>query len=417
MTTAPSQRLGEPVWPSPEMTECPYPTYGALRTEAPVYKYPDRNEYLVTRWEDITYVAKHPELFSNAVFDVDPTLRRMQAVRETGAPRTGRWSAKSMSSSDPPEHKQKRALGLNLVHGDRLKKYEPRVEVLVNELIDRWIDRGRCDFRAEFSDYLPIHVIVDLLGLPREDVPRFKVWGETEAGAIRYLPEHRVKVELEWAAEAAAYMREAIQERHERPRDDYLTEMIQQQIRQDGDFDLEYMTGEANVMLFAGNVTTAHMLANGMVMLCRHPDEMDRVRKDRRLLKPLVEEFLRLESPVQWLQRVCLEDTEINGVPIPAGAFLILFWASGNRDESRFGCPEHFDIDRPNGARHQLAFGYGIHLCLGAPLARLELRVAFDILLSRLVDIRLVEDECDLRNIDSMRFRAPRKLVIAFDAA
>ena len=409
--------LAKLTWPSPETTECPYPAYAALRAEAPIYKYPDRNEFLLTRWEDVTYVAKHPELFSNSMFGVDPTFRALQATRATEGAPAGRYTAASMASSDPPEHRLKRALGLNLVHGDRLRRYEPAVQELVDELIERWIDRGRCDFRAEFADLLPIHVIVDLLGLPREDVPRFKVWGESEGGAIRYLPEERVKVELEWAAEATAYMREAMLERHERPRDDYLSEMIRQQIAQDGEFDLDYMTAEANVMLFAGNVTTAHMLANGMVMLCRHPDEAERVRRDPGLLRPLIEEFLRLESPVQWLQRVCLQDTEIGGVPIPAGSILIIFWASGNRDEARFQCPEQFDLERPNGARHQLAFGHGIHLCLGAPLARLELRIAFESLLARLSNLRLVEEECDLRNVDSVRMRAPRRLVVAFDRA
>jgi cytochrome P450 len=154
-----------------------------------------------------------------------------------------------------------------------------------------------------------------------------------------------------------------------------------------------------------------------VVELATNPDTDRRVRADPALVDQLIDEMLRLEGPIQWTQRICVQETEINGVTIPEGAWVLLFWASANRDERRFADPTVLDLDRRHVAKHQLGFGFGIHRCLGAPLARQEARIAITRILERLERIRLVEDASDLRNIESIRFRAPRAVRVAFDSA
>jgi cytochrome P450 len=407
-------------WPGAEVTQCPYPFYGQLRAESPVYKVPGRDDYLVTRWEDVVHVAQHPELFSNRILEAgDARLTASAWAGSNGAADDERRrTAFSMSSTDPPEHRVKRGLGLRMVTHEKLRAYEPLVRRLSNELIDRWIADGECDFSARFANLLPIEVICAILGLPKEDVERLQWLGDVEAGgAMRYVSEERLQADLAKGREMGKYVEAALRERVDRPRDDFLSEMIQAQVELDGELDLEYLTNEGTLLLFAGNVTTAHLLASMMVELCADPERAGRLRGDGPLLKQFTEEVLRLEAPVQWLQRICLEDTEVGGVAIPAGAWLILFWASGNRDERTFPRPDVLDLERPGVAKHNLVFGRGAHLCLGAPLARLEGRLAYEVLLERLADVRLAEAKSDLRNLDSVRFRAPRRVWVEFDAA
>jgi cytochrome P450 len=408
-------------WPSREVTECPFPFYEALRHETPVHHIPGTNEYLVSRHDDICSVAARTELFSSDFSKHHPpdggqNVRNKPRVDVGGATR---FAPYSMAGTDPPEHKEKRALGLRFLSRERLKTYEGLVEAMVGEVVDGWIDRGECDFRAEFGDILPVLVMADILGLPREDVPLFKRFGarEVPSAGAPYMSDAQMEIEASLYRESSEYMRAALLERVERPRDDFLSELIHAQIEQYDEFDLAYSIAEANTFLRAGISTTAHMLASAMLALCSDPALADRIRADGELAKPFVEEVLRLESPVQWSSRHCTADTEIGGVPIPRGALVLVMWASGNRDGARFDSAEELCPAREQVAKHQLAFGRGPHLCIGAPLARLEGQVAVRVLLARLRNIRLVEEESDLRHIESYYFRAPRRLQIAFDPA
>jgi cytochrome P450 len=386
-------------WPSHEAAACPFPFYEALRSQAPVYRYPGRDEYVVSRWEDIVHVAQHPEIFGQVGVG-------------------GRAGPAGMAATDPPEHRLKRMLGLRMVSTARLREYEPMVRSIANELVDAFVDRGECDFSAEFAGLLPISVIFDIFGLPRNDLLAVKTRGDRQEGqGTPYLTAEEQELRARDARESYEYMRAAVLDRFEHPRDDYLSDLIQGQIERDGSFDLEYVVSEANTMLFAGNVTTAHTLASAIVMLCRHPDELAKVVADPSLRRTLFEETLRLESPVQWLARRTRIATELGGVELPAGAKVLVIWASGNRDGSKWEEADRFRVDRRGVARDHLAFGRGNHMCLGAPLARLEGDIAFDVLLSRLKNIRLIEERCDLSSLDSVIFRAPKRVVIAFEQA
>jgi cytochrome P450 len=400
-------------WPSPESIECPFPYLEALREEAPVYRYPGRQEYIVTRWSDIIEVARRTDVFSNTVtVEADPQFYLSLKATDDLHRGDGRFTPFSMAHSDPPEHREKRSLGLKIIN--QRKFDEQMIADATNRLIDNWVDRGWCDFRGEFSDWLPVWVIVNILGLSPEKVPMYKAWGEAEGAGARYSTPEELRHEEEFRHRAAAEWQRELLDRYHQPREDGFSELVQAQVERDGELDLDYLVKEAEILVFAGNVTTAHMLASAMVFLSQDPQLMARVRTDRKLIEPLLEETLRLESPVQWLHRWAKADAEVGGVTIPAGSGVILMWNSGNRDPRVWNAPEVFDIDRQNVARHHVAFGYGPHRCLGAPLARLEGRIAMGILLDRLEDIQLDMDRSDLTHILSPHFRAPKKVVLTF---
>ena len=293
----------------------------------------------------------------------------------------------------------------------------------VDELIDEFIDRGEVEFKAAFADRLPLLVMMELLGLPLQDAPLWQRPRGADSDELIFdgestrfsRPEARPALAQAVQAYAETW-RALVRDRHEHPReDDFLTELIHAQIERDGRLDVNYVAAEAGNVLSAGNITTADMLASTMVLLLNTPGLYDLVRADERLVPQLIEESVRVESPVQWTQRVAIDDAEIGGVPIPKGSVLLLAWASANRDPERFEEPEEVRLGRPRVTREHLGFGNGLHHCVGAPIARLEGRVAFTTLLARVHNLRLAEDH-DPRHILNIVFRAPRTVRITFDA-
>lgn len=391
-------------YPSLDLVECPYPYFTALHEEAPMYRVPETGEYLVSRHEDILHVLKRPEIFSNA------------AARQREATPGGRDTS-SMIASDPPSHREKRNLCSAAFRPRRLRGYEPRIKLLVDGLIDEFIDRSHVEFVSEFATPLPILVFCDIFfGDAETDMDRFQRWALREGTGARYLPEDRREAAEQMRYEVIEYMDANILERYQNPRDDALTEIIQAQVDRDGELDVEYLRSEASLLLSGGFVTTAHLIANAMFLLLHDLPLLERVRADHDRIPPMIEEALRLESPVQWQQRVAVEDTEIGGVAIPAGSIVVVVLAAGNRDPDHYEEPEAADLGRPQLTRH-LAFGHGIHFCLGAPLGRLEARIAFERLLARLTDIRLAPGRNDFQHLDSPLFRGLQQLHLEFQTA
>jgi cytochrome P450 len=390
--------------------ESPYDWYAALRAHAPVAQIPGRTDYFVARWPDIAYVTERPELFSNAL----PSDGRPVELPDGYA---FDYSPASMAGSDPPEHRQKRLAGLRLIGRERLREIAPLVEGVTDELIDGFAADGEAEFCSQFADWLPVRVIAQILGLPQEDVADLKRWSNRAGQGARYLSDGELAEERERVAGLQPYLREAILDRQREPRGDGLSLLIREQVERDGELNLPYLLAESNVLLFAGNATTTHMLASTMLLLLQHPEALAAVEADHDLIRPLLEESLRLESPVQFTQRGCREDVELGDVSLPKGAIVLCGWASGNRDERRWEDPESLRLDRPDLAKHQLAFGRGPHLCLGAPLARLEGEIAFRRLLTRLRGLELAEGKNDFRHIEHPHLRAPAAVHIRFEAA
>jgi cytochrome P450 len=255
-------------------------------------------------------------------------------------------------------------------------------------------------------------VISHILGLPESDHAWIRAWGRAETSGLTWMPQEFQDKQKVTASKMGDYLTEKLLERAEDPGDDMLSEMIRAQVRRDGELDIDEIRGQAGAVLAGGVLTTAHSIGSTMLLILSHPEELARVKADFDRLETTINEAIRVESPIQWVPRVAAEDHEVGGTAIPKGSYVLVMWGSANRDPAFWKDAETFDPDRPKLKNH-VAFGYGIHFCLGAPLARLESRLAIEGLLTRLPDLRLAPSN-DFQHIGSPSFRGLRRLDVQF---
>lgn len=372
---------------SPEVLACPYPFYERVRAEAPVHQTP-LGFWLVSRYDDVMSVVRDTDRFSSNMtnsFVSGPRSEELKAIQAEGYP-----SVSTLLTNDPPSHTQFRTLVNKAFTPKRVAQLEGEIRLIADQLMDRWIDAGRVELVSEFAVGLPLTVIADALGVDRADMPRFKKWSDDSVAPLSGLltPEQQLE-SARSRVEMQHYMAERCRERQDESRDDLLSDLVQAR------FDTGERAGEGlsmaellNVieqLLVAGNETTTKLVGAGMLALLEHPDQMAAVLADPSLIPNLVEEALRFESPVQMLPRVTKVDVELGGVPIPAGAVVMMMYGCANRDAAKFPGGDAFDVTRSN-ARAHLAFGQGPHFCPGAALARSEGRIAFETLFARAAD-------------------------------
>ncbi len=398
---------------SPETWERPYEFFAALRREAPVFYSPELDAYIISRYDDIVQVEMQPEVFSSHIATTGARRKPTPEMREVISQM---WRmVPTLLHADPPDHTRQRQVAQR-AFARRLARMEPRVRALVNELIDSFIDQGQVEFVARFAIPLPVTVITAVFNFPTEMIPKVKEWTDASLQRLGALVSEEEDVAmLRSLLEMQRYLFERIQERRARPVEgDLISEIVHAQPdgRPFSDEELIFMLQQ---LLVAGNDTTTRLLTHAMRILIEHPQEMAALYADPSLIPNFLEEVLRLEPSIRGLFRVTTRDTELHGVKIPAGSKVWLLWAAANRDESKFPDPDRFDMHRPN-AREHLAFGYGIHHCLGAPLARLEARVAYEELLKRLRNLRFAEGN-DFSHEPNILFNGLNALYIAFDAA
>ncbi|MER6436230.1 cytochrome P450 [Streptomyces sp. NPDC001185] len=389
----------------------PYPLYEELR-ETPVYHDAD-GPYVVSRYYDIQSLLHDPRISSDA--------RNLKATAGDPLGDTEEESAlpPAFLRLDPPEHDRLRRM-TNRPFGPphsprRVHEMHGELRDIVSGLIDGIGDPGRIDLVDQFSYPFPVTVICRLLGVPREDEPRFHTWADILAASLDPVPgadaAERAKVSNNARTELGMYLAGLIEERRRKPGEDMLSQLATAQ-GPDGAMTTMEVMSTAALLLIAGHETTVNLITNGMLTLLRHPEILERLRQEPKLAVPVVEELLRFEPPVQLLpQRSTLADIEVRGVTIPKGSSLWLVLAAGNRDPDRFENPDRFDPDR--GDIQHLGFGSGIHSCFGAPLARLEAQLALGELARRLENPRLVEDPPPYRQ--NAVLRGPRHLSIACD--
>jgi cytochrome P450 len=403
-------------YPSMAHAQCPFPMLAQIRAEGSVHRIAD-NRFLVSHYDDVEFVFRHPELFSNN------SEERQQPFDWPGPdgvpPETLAKNGHVLNviELDPPHHKRRRDRMFRFVKPARLASFRPWIAELVDQLIDGFIDTGRVELMAELAYPLPTQVIIRILGFDPEDFDWMHAWGTVEwPGGALYMTADEVARQTPKADSAGPLVTERILERVENPRDDGLTEMIQAQIEDDGAFNLGIVRADLGQFVRAGITTTGHLIGSAMALLLEHEDVMQEMVADHSRLRPMLEEALRLESPLQWIPRIACTDVELGGVMIPAGSYIILMIQSANRDEAKWGCTAaEFDPDRGDVIDH-LGFGKGIHFCLGAPLGRVEAQIAFERLLTRLANIRLADGRPP-RRIDSPTFRGLEGLRLAFDRA
>ncbi|MBI1179139.1 MAG: cytochrome P450 [Alphaproteobacteria bacterium] len=399
--------------------ECPFPAYRTLRREAPVYRVPQTGHYVVTRYDLVMEAVRNTSVFSSQINQAASGGNHSEVAELLH--REGVPFASTLISADPPQHTRYRSLVNRAFTARRVRSMQGYIQQIVDELIDGFAARGEVEFVSEFAVPLPIWIIADQLGVPRRDLPRFKAWSDAsipiglDIGLEAELVRARLVIEFQ------RYFLERIEERRAAPGDDILGDLVSARLTdEDGSegrpLDASELLSIIQQLLVAGNETTTNALAAGMVLLIENPDQLAQLRAGgEKPLRTFVEEVLRLESPVAGLFRVTTCDTELGGVPIPAGAMVNLRWAAANRDDAVFEAPDRLDVCRRN-AGAQIGFGVGVHFCVGAMLAREEMFLAFRSLIRRLDDVRLAGD-ATLEHHSNFILRGLKSLPLRFRPA
>lgn len=384
----------------PQALGCPHVHYQRLRDEEELAYIADIECFVVTRYADIVYISRHPEVFSS-MMPTGPVLARQQMEtlqslladdpELSASMKTQRGQVRVLLNADPPDHARQRKLVNRAFTPPKVKALEPRIREVAETLVDAFIGRGEVELVHEFGVLLPLTIIAESLGVADDDLPRFKTWSDHFVAAIgnHDMSPDQLKSMLISQSEFFVYFAAKIAERRASPQDDLISDVVQAEL--DGrPLEDREMLGMFNQFLVAGNETTTKLITSAIRILCERPELQDRLRADPSLIPGFVEEALRLEAPVQGLYRTALVDTEVGGIPVPAGSHLMLAYVAGNRDEALFPDADTPDPTRTNAMKH-LAFGHGEHYCIGAALARAEGRIALETLLGRLDDIRLAE--------------------------
>jgi cytochrome P450 len=400
----------------PDVVECPFGLYRMLLENEPVVGIPGVG-VLVTRYDHVQEVTRHPELYSSAYstgfastgLTINPRPPAVDEVLAQGYP-----EVQALIFTDDPVHRRHRGLVSQGFTPRRVAQLSDTVRAIAGDLIDRFAGRGNVELLTAYATPLPLTVISDALGVPRRDAPVFKRWSDAVMELVgRVVPEDEYVAVAHRLLDFQRYFAALIDERRNEPRDDLLTDLVRAEMEGEHPLSKSELLNIITQLLVAGNETTANALCAGMLLLLEQPRLTARIATDRQLIPNLIEEVLRLESPIQGFPRMATEDTELGGVKIPKGSRVILMYGAGNRDEQEFPCPDEVDLDRPN-LRSHLAFSHGPHHCMGAALARAELQISFELLLERLPNLRL-GDGFIAEHKPSLMVRGLKELHLAFD--
>jgi cytochrome P450 len=389
----------------PAVRANPYPTYARLRAEAPIHRNPALGLAAVSRYEDVMAVLKNPSAFSS---------RAMRDLFTQGAREVmsdANIAGETLIGSDPPVHTRLRKIVNRAFTPSRIAALEGRVRGVTDELVGRFEQRGSCDLMSELAVPLPVTLIAEILGVDSERQRDFKRWSDDLllAGTGQPTPKQAERIVIS-DEELGQWIDEVVEERRAFPKDDLISTMVAAESTED------VMTAEEIgnlivILLIAGNETTTNLIANAMLALLAHPEQLDTLVACPELVPLAVEEALRYDSPVQLTLRRATADVELAGGKLAEGEMVAVLVSSANRDERQFADASRFDLARDT--RGHVAFGFGTHFCVGAGLARLEARVALEALVTRLARIERVETALDYGT--SLIVRGPRRLRLRFD--
>jgi cytochrome P450 len=362
---------------SDDLRRDPFPAYAQMRNRFPVLHMADLDLWAIFDYDCVKRAIGDHDAFSSS-------------LAKANRPNP-RW----LVFFDPPRHTQLRALIMRAFTPRVVANLAPRIQQLSRELLHPHIERGQMDLAADFAEPLPMMVIAEMIGIPVQEWRRFRRWSDTIVTSSSYA----VGAREQWVATAGeaaavgaemnAYLQEWVEHRRLAPRDDLLTALVEAEVEGER-LTQEDILGFFQLLLIAGNETTANLIGNAILCLAQNPDQLARLRAGPGLLPSAIEEVMRYRSPVQWIMRVTSREVEMHGQTIPGGRLVLAFVGAVNRDSKQFANPDRFDITRePN---PHLAFGHGIHFCLGAPLARLEGRIALSHFLERIGAFELAGD-------------------------
>jgi cytochrome P450 len=365
----------------------PYPVYREMRAKDPVHWSELARAWFLTRYAEVASVLK------DSRFSVEGTQQksneRMGYKLDEASP-LRRINKRWMLFVDPPDHTRLRGLVNRAFTPKAVEGLRPKIQELVDGLIDQVQDRGHMDIVHDVGDPLPAKVLAYLLGLPAEDSAVLKPWADVVGMGIDPILAPEVVVRINRVIlEAGEYFERHIEQRRRNPTDDLLSSLIS--VEEQGEkLSSDELLSLLFLFLAAGTETTTNLTCNGLYTILRHPDQLERLRHDPSLIETAIEEFLRFETPVQVTGRVAMEDVEVGGKIIRKGHPVGLLLGAANRDPAQFPDPDRLDVGRtPN--RHD-AFSFGIHFCVGAPLGRAEAAIAIGTVLRRLPKLKLQSD-------------------------
>ena len=397
----------------PVTQEDPFACYEALLARAPVYFMPEINAYMVSSHAAIRHVVTQPAIWS-IDFRAHPDAQLIKTPRARALLESEGFPRDTKLTTDPPAHTAYRAAVSKAFMPARVAAQKDFIADVVDALVAQLRQREGCEFMRDFAWTLPMRVVTRLLGVPAEDADRIKHWSDVWVEPLAYgLSEER---ELYVAQEEIAlqkYLVAHMETKLATPGEDILTELANAKMADGSPMPLAEKVGLAEHLIVGGHETATSALGSGMMILAQRPDIAAALRAEPSRVERFVEEVLRLESPSAGFFRVAVQDAELEGVHIPAGSMVHLRFAAANRDASVFARPAELDLDRPNPRAH-LAFSYGVHTCLGAPYARLELQVAFRALVQALDDIALDPSEPPPSHIPGLSLRTLKALHIRY---
>ncbi|MEM6709036.1 MAG: cytochrome P450 [Pseudomonadota bacterium] len=413
MAAEDSRSLAELSLFDPEVLKCPYHFDTQLRQDAPVYQDPQSGVFVVASYALVREAHKAKDVFSNefgqAVGSVRAVPPEVRAIQESNY-NLGRGT---LLTIDDPEHRVYRDAVKDFFAADQFARYEPWIRARARALLDDMTQKNASNFIDDFARPLPLSVIMHVLGMPLEMIDKAFQWTEDNVTVLSQIADtdalvaanKGLKEEYDWFAEA-------LDARRGKPVEDLLG-LVSNARYDDRPLTIEEQLSYCTQFLVAGNETTTATLAECMRQLCLYPDQLTKVRADRSLIPNMVEESLRLASPTSNMWRVAKTDYELGGVTIPAGSMVLLKYFSSNHDDTMFEEPLAFDVTRANAKRH-IAFGFGIHVCIGQHLSRLEMCVSWEEILDRFETIELACADDELEYMPNILLRGLREIPIRY---
>jgi cytochrome P450 len=408
----------------PVVGKCPYPFFERLRAEHDVPHDPAVG-WLASRHRDLRATLTDTEHFSNHWFDDEgpkhmgigpqPIPSEVQELLDQYYPMVYAYAF-----SDAPTHTRHRTIVKGALSPGVVRDLEPSIRETAHALVDNFIERGRFELMSDYAVPVPLIVISDMLGVPRDHMADFRHWSDCMmAGNIMVLTNEQRLVNARAVLDFQRYFIPEIERRREQPTEDLLSALTNTEVMVDGVgmkcLETKEILPIISQILLAGNETTANLIGNAMVLLLRNPDVMAEVRADNALIPALLEEVMRYESPLQCVYRRAKTGATVADTPIPEGDLVAILYGAANSDPDAFSRPSEFDVHRTDRREH-LGFGHGPHFCPGAPLARLESKIAFEVLFERLGVLALDCEFDDLEQLESYAVRAFKEVPLKFEA-
>ncbi len=377
----------------------PYPMYARLREKDPVHHSRLTRGCVLSRYEDVAAALKD-DRFSANERNLPGFEKMRRKLIKRGVIDANEPDAPMLLRTDPPDHTRLRTLVNKTFTPGAIRALMPRVDEIVEQLVDELSPRGEMDVITDFAHALPVIVIAEMLGVPSEDRARFRHWSNeiVRNMGISGLEDERAAAQA--GRELRAYFEAIAEERRKNPKDDLFSGLLQAEEAGDR-LSWDEVVGTLILLLLAGNETTTNLIGNGMLALLRHPEQLEALRADPSLTESAIEEMLRYDGPVQATSRIALEDIEFAGGTVAKLSEVIVLIGSANRDPEQFEEPDTFDLRRAEN-RH-LSFGFGIHFCMGSHLARYEGRTAIRALVDRFPGLKLATDQLEWRRNPILR--------------